>query len=203
MTHFPTISYTSISEIPTLSYGPKAWKSNPLSWRSLPVQVIIGSTPRDLKPFQFYMTLICFISVCHLYPVYLLKQGPQEILMKWFPTKETTGMRLDVFFFRTKTGSLTCVWWVSLTERLQTGAVSLQKPTIVWLFQDLGKLPSQLAKHRFNHKAAVILACVESVSNRVIELFLLYSFFVLLSSQLSWRTRAETLATQATGPTVI
>ena len=77
-------------------------------------------------------------------------------------------MRLDVFFFRTKTGSLTCVWWVSLTERLQTGAVSLQKPTIVWLFQDLGKLPSQLAKHRFNHKAAVILACVESVSNRVI-----------------------------------
>ena len=56
---------------PYLSYGPKAWKSNPLSWRSLPVQVIIGSTPRDLKPFQFYMTLICFISVCHLYPVYL------------------------------------------------------------------------------------------------------------------------------------
>ena len=77
-------------------------------------------------------------------------------------------MRLDVFFFRTKTGSLTCVWWVSLTERLQTGAVSLQKPTIIWLFQDLGKLPSRLAKHRFNHKAAVILACVESVSNRVI-----------------------------------
>ena len=77
-------------------------------------------------------------------------------------------MRLDVFFFRTKTGSLACVWWVSLTERLQTGAVSLQKPTIIWLFQDLGKLPSRLAKHRFNHKAAVILACVESVSNRVI-----------------------------------
>ena len=81
-------------------------------------------------------------------------------------------MRLDVFFFRTKTGSLTCVWWVSLTERLQTGAVSLQKPTILWLFQDLGKLPSQLAKHRFNHKTAVILACVESVSNRVIELII-------------------------------
>ena len=60
-----------VREIPTVSYGPKAWKSNPLSWRSLPVQVIIGSTPRDLKPFQFYMTLICFISVCHLYPVYL------------------------------------------------------------------------------------------------------------------------------------
>ena len=79
-------------------------------------------------------------------------------------------MLLDVFFFRTKlkTGSLTCVWWVSLTERLQTGAVSLQKPTIIWLFQDLGKLPSRLAKHRFNRKAAVILACVESVSNRVI-----------------------------------
>ena len=77
-------------------------------------------------------------------------------------------MRLDVFFFRTKTGSLTCVWWVSLTERLQTGAVSLQKPTIIWLFQDLGKLPSRLAKHRFTHKAAVILARVESVSNRVI-----------------------------------
>ena len=83
-------------------------------------------------------------------------------------TEKKQRMRLDVFFFGTKTGSLTCVWWVSLTERLQTGAVSLQKPTIIWLFQDLGKLPSQLAKHRFNHKAAVILACVASVSNRVI-----------------------------------
>ena len=112
-------------------------------------------------------------------------------------------MRLDVFFFRTKTGSLACVWWVSLTERLQTGAVSLQKPTIIWLFQDLGKLPSRLAKHRFNHKAAVILACVESVSNRVIarkrakKRCLLplpsHSFFVLLSSQLSRRTRAKRL----------
>ena len=92
-------------------------------------------------------------------------------------------MRLDVFFFRTKTGSLTCVWWVLLTERLQTGAVSLQKPTIVWLFQDLRKLPSQLAKHRFNNKAAVILACVESVSNRagywVIPLIFLFCFAVV------------------------
>ena len=75
---------------------------------------------------------------------------------------------LIFFFFRTKAGSLTCVWWVSLTERLQTVAVSLQKPTIIWLFQDLGKLPSQLAEHRLNHKAAVILACVASVSNRVV-----------------------------------
>ena len=56
---------------------------------------------------------------------------------------------------------------VSLTERPQTVAVSLQKPTIIWLFQDLGKLPSQLAKHWLNHNAAVILACVASVSNRV------------------------------------
>ena len=76
-------------------------------------------------------------------------------------------MRLDVFLFWTKASSLTCVWWVSLTERLQTGAVSLQKPTIM-----TGSRSWQthiwLAKHRFNHKAAVILACVESVSNRVI-----------------------------------
>ena len=198
MTHFPTISYTLISEIPTLSYGPKAWKSNPLSWRSLPVQVIIGSTPcRDLKSFQFYMTLICFISVCHLYPVYLT--GSSGNLDEMISNKRNNVCGLMCF----SSGRRLVVWLVfggvSLTERLQTGAVSLQKPTIVWLFQDLGKLPSQLAKHQFNHKDAVILACVESVSNRVIELFLLYSFFVLLSSQLSWRTRAETLATQATG----
>ena len=36
-----------------------------------PYRPLYGSTPRDLKPFQFYMTLICFISVCHPYTVYL------------------------------------------------------------------------------------------------------------------------------------
>lgn len=68
--------------------------------------------------------------------------------MKWFPAKETTYAALMFFSWGRITGSLTCFWWVSLTERLQTSAVSLQKPTIIWLFQDLGKLPSQLAKHR-------------------------------------------------------
>ena len=201
MTHFPTISYTSISGIPTLSYGPKAWKSNPLSWRSLPVQSIIREYPQGFEA----ISVLHDIDLFHLCLSSLSCLSNRVLRKSWWNDfqQKKQRMRLDVFFFRTKTGSLTCVWWVSLTERLQTGAVSLQKSTIVWLFQDLGKLPSQLAKHRFNHKAAVILACVESVSNRVIELFLLYSFFVLLSSQLSWRTRAETLATQTTGPTVI
>ena len=43
MTDFPTLSYTSTSEIPPFQF-PETWKRCPFG-RNLPIKAIIGSTP--------------------------------------------------------------------------------------------------------------------------------------------------------------
>ena len=101
MTVFPTLSYTSTSEIPPLSsIIPEAWKSSPFG-RSLPVKAIIGSTPRGAFHYLKENLHVSTMNDIQLLKIYRL--GSKSDLWGEQEHPRLEGMRIQKFFNRKKT----------------------------------------------------------------------------------------------------